>query len=105
MVEGKLPLVPRYRQVVRCVPLALGRPVWVDDPHFNLGYHLRRTALPAPGGERELRTLVGRVMSQNLDRAKPLWEMWIVEGPRARAAGRCCRRCITAWSTASPAPI
>ena len=62
------------------MPLALGRPVWVDDPHFNLGYHVRRTALPAPGGEQELRTLVGRVMSQNLDRAKPLWEMWIVEG-------------------------
>jgi diacylglycerol O-acyltransferase / wax synthase len=80
MVAGKLPLVPRYRQVVRFVPLAMGRPVWVDDPHFNLGYHLRRTALPAPGGEAELRTLVGRIMSQQLDRAKPLWEMWMAEG-------------------------
>ena len=49
MVRAKLPLVPRYRQKVHFVPLALGRPVWVDDPHFNLGYHLRRTALPAPG--------------------------------------------------------
>jgi diacylglycerol O-acyltransferase / wax synthase len=80
MVEGKLAFVPRYRQVVRSLPLALARPVWVDDPHFNLGYHVRRTALPDPGGEQELRALVGRVMSQNLDRAKPLWEMWVVEG-------------------------
>ncbi len=80
IVEGKLPLVPRYRQVVRAVPLSLAEPVWVDDPHFNLGYHLRRTALPAPGDEGQLRTLVGRVMSQNLDRAKPLWELWLVEG-------------------------
>src|SRR2546429_9601056 len=80
MVGGKLPLVPRYRQVVRFVPLAMGRPLWVDDAHFNLRYHLRRTALPAPGGEAELRTLVGRTMSQQLDRAKPLWEMWMAEG-------------------------
>ncbi len=80
MVESKLPLVPRYRQIVRFVPFGLARPVWADDPHFNLGYHLRRTALPAPGGDDELRALVGRVMSQNLDRARPLWEMWVVEG-------------------------
>jgi diacylglycerol O-acyltransferase / wax synthase len=80
MVQRKLPLVPRYRQVVRFVPLALARPVWADDPHFNLGYHVRRTALPQPGGDSELRALVGRVMSQNLDRAKPLWEMWVAEG-------------------------
>jgi diacylglycerol O-acyltransferase / wax synthase len=80
IVESKLAFVPRYRQVVRFVPLSLARPVWVDDPHFNLGYHLRRTALPDPGGDGELRSLVGRVMSQNLDRAKPLWELWVVEG-------------------------
>jgi WS/DGAT/MGAT family acyltransferase len=79
-VAAKLPLVPRYRQVVRFVPLDLSRPVWVDDPHFNLRYHVRRTALPSPGGDEELRLLVSRVMSQNLDRAKPLWEMWMVEG-------------------------
>jgi WS/DGAT/MGAT family acyltransferase len=79
-VQSKLALVPRYRQIVRFVPLALSRPLWIDDPHFNLGYHVRRTALPRPGGEQELRALVGRVMSQNLDRAKPLWEMWMVEG-------------------------
>ena len=79
-VAARLPLVPRYRQKVRFVPLALGRPAWVDDPHFNLEYHVRRTGLPAPGGDDELRTLVGRVMSQQLDRAKPLWEMWVAEG-------------------------
>ena len=79
-IAARLPLVPRYRQKVRFVPLALGRPTWVDDPHFNLDYHVRRTGLPAPGGDEELRNLVGRVMSQQLDRAKPLWEMWIVEG-------------------------
>jgi diacylglycerol O-acyltransferase / wax synthase len=80
MVESKLDLVPRYRQRVRFVPLELGRPVWVDDEHFNLEYHLRHTALPSPGGEKELRKLVGRVMSQQLDRARPLWEIWVVEG-------------------------
>jgi len=79
-VETRLAQVPRYRQKVRFVPLALGRPTWVEDPHFNLDYHVRRTALPAPGGDDELRALVGRVMSQQLDRAKPLWEMWVVEG-------------------------
>ncbi len=79
-VAARLPQVPRYRQKVRFVPLALGRPAWVDDPHFNLEYHVRRTALPAPGGDEELRNLVGRVMSQQLDRAKPLWEMWVAEG-------------------------
>ena len=80
MVDAKLALVPRYRQVVQFVPLELGRPVWADDPHFNIEDHLRHTALPAPGGEAELRKLVGRVMSQPLDRSKPLWEIWIVEG-------------------------
>ena len=80
MVDAKLDLVPRYRQRVRFVPLELGRPVWVDDPHFNIEYHLRHTALPAPGGESELRKLVGRVMAQQLDRSKPLWEIWVVEG-------------------------
>jgi len=79
MVLSKLPLVPRYRQVVRFIPFGVGRPVWVEDPYFNLEYHLRRSALPAPGGEQQLQRLVGRVMSQQLDRTKPLWEMWVVE--------------------------
>jgi diacylglycerol O-acyltransferase len=79
-VAGKLPLVPRYRQKVLIPPLQFGRPVWVDDPHFNLGYHLRHTALPHPGGERELLTQIGRIMSQRLDRQRPLWETWKIEG-------------------------
>jgi diacylglycerol O-acyltransferase len=80
MIGGKLPLVPRYRQRVREVPYDLGRPVWADDPHFNLAFHVRHTALPAPGGTEQLRNLVGRVMSAKLDQTKPLWEMWVVEG-------------------------
>ncbi len=79
MVLAKLPLVPRYRQTVRFVPLGVGRPVWVEDPHFYIEYHLRRSALPAPGGAEQLQRLVARVMSQQLDRTKPLWEMWVVE--------------------------
>jgi WS/DGAT/MGAT family acyltransferase len=79
-VESKLHLVPRYRQKVRYPPLHVGPPVWLDDPHFNLDYHVRRTALASPGGHPELRMLVGRVMSQQLDRHKPLWEMWVAEG-------------------------
>jgi WS/DGAT/MGAT family acyltransferase len=79
-IAARLPLVPRYRQKVRFVPFTLGRPVWVDDPYFNLDYHVRRTALPSPGGDDELRNLVGRVMSQQLDRNKPLWELWVAEG-------------------------
>jgi diacylglycerol O-acyltransferase len=77
---GKLHLAPRYRQRVCFLPLQSGRPVWVDDPHFKLGYHVRRTALPAPGDDDQLRILVGRVMSHQLDRTRPLWEMWVVEG-------------------------
>src|SRR3989442_1119633 len=80
MVAGKLGLVPRYRQKVRFVPLGLGAPVWVDDPHFNLDYHLRHTAVPPPGGDDQLRRMAARVFSQHLDRDKPLWEMWMVEG-------------------------
>jgi diacylglycerol O-acyltransferase len=80
MVAGKLGLVPRYRQKVRFVPLNLGSPVWVDDPHFRLGYHLRHTAIPTPGTEEQLRKMAARVFSQPLDRSKPLWELWMVEG-------------------------
>src|SRR5215471_16421550 len=79
-LTGRLPLVPRYRQKLHTVPFRLGRPVWVDDPHFDLGYHVRRTALPAPGGDRQLAELMARVMSQRLDRDRPLWEYWVIEG-------------------------
>jgi diacylglycerol O-acyltransferase / wax synthase len=80
MVAGKLGLVPRYRQKVRSVPLAVGSPVWVDDPHFSLNYHLRHTAIPKPGGDEQLRQMAARIFSQHLDRDKPLWELWAVEG-------------------------
>jgi diacylglycerol O-acyltransferase len=80
MVEGKLGLVPRYRQKVRFVPLGLGRPVWVDDPHFNLSYHLRHSALPPPGSNEQLRRTAARIFAQRLDRSKPLWEIWMLEG-------------------------
>jgi WS/DGAT/MGAT family acyltransferase len=78
--EQRLPLVPRYRQRLAFVPLGQGRPRWVDDPHLNLRYHVRSTALPSPGTERQLQDLAGRVFSQQLDRDKPLWEVWLVEG-------------------------
>src|SRR3954470_24997130 len=83
VVEGirtRLHLVPRYRQKLAFVPLGQGRPRWVDDPTFNIGYHVRATALPPPGGEEQLRTLPGRFFAQRLDRKKPLWEIWLVEG-------------------------
>jgi WS/DGAT/MGAT family acyltransferase len=79
-LAGRLPLVPRYRHKLRMVPFHLGRPVWVDDPHFDLGYHVRWTALPGPGGDQQLAELMARVMSQRLDRDHPLWEYWVVEG-------------------------
>ena len=61
------------------VPFGQGRPKWVDDPQFNLRYHIRHTALPEPGSEEQLLTLAARVFSQRLDRSKPLWEMWLVD--------------------------
>ncbi|MGZ6696972.1 MAG: wax ester/triacylglycerol synthase family O-acyltransferase [Solirubrobacteraceae bacterium] len=79
-VSRRLNLVPRFRQKLATPPLGLGRPRWIDDPTFNLAYHVRHTALPAPGTEAELRALIGRIFSQQLDRTKPLWELWMVEG-------------------------
>ena len=79
-LAGRLPRVPRYRQKLRTVPLRLGRPVWVDDPHFDLGYHVRWAGLPRPGGDQQLAGLMAQVMSQRLDRDHPLWEYWVIEG-------------------------
>jgi WS/DGAT/MGAT family acyltransferase len=79
-IASRLHLVPRFRQKLRFVPLDQGRPVWVDDPHLNLDYHVRQTALPAPGSDEQLRNLASRIFSQQLDRSKPLWELWLVEG-------------------------
>ncbi len=86
-IESRLHLVPRYRQRLAFVPLGQGRPVWVDDPHFNIRYHVRHSALPAPGGDEELAALGGRLFAQQLDRSKPLWEMNIVEGLSPDADG------------------
>jgi diacylglycerol O-acyltransferase / wax synthase len=79
-IERRLSLVPRYRQRLAFVPLGQGRPRWVDDPHLNLRYHVRYTALPSPGSEEQLKALAGRVFAQQLDRDKPLWELWLAEG-------------------------
>ncbi|MFN8052632.1 MAG: wax ester/triacylglycerol synthase family O-acyltransferase [Acidimicrobiales bacterium] len=80
MVESRLGDIPRYRQRVENVPLEIGRPIWVDDSDFDITYHLRHTALPAPGTDDQLCTLMGRLMAHPLDRRRPLWEAWLVEG-------------------------
>ena len=79
-IRGRLHLVPRYRQKLATPPLDTGRPLWIDDPNFNLEYHVRHAALPPPGTEDYLLQLAARIASQQLDRAKPLWECWLVEG-------------------------
>jgi diacylglycerol O-acyltransferase / wax synthase len=80
LYASKLHLIPRYRQRVRTVPFELGRPVWADDPHFDLGYHVRHIALPSPGDDAAFCRLMGLITSQPLDRQRPLWETWLVEG-------------------------
>jgi diacylglycerol O-acyltransferase len=80
MIESRLHLVPRYRQKLAFVPFQQGRPKWVDDPHLNLDYHVRTTAIPPPGDDDQLKALASRVFSQRLDRDKPLWELWVAEG-------------------------
>jgi len=80
VIRSRLHLVPRYRQKLAFPPLETGRPVWVDDPSFNIEYHVRHTALPEPGSEEQLLNTAARIFSQRLDRCKPLWEIWIVEG-------------------------
>ena len=77
--EAALDSIPRYRQRVEWVP-GFGHPVWIDDDRFNMRFHLRHTRLPLPGDERSLKRLVGRLFSQHLDRSRPLWEFWDVEG-------------------------
>jgi WS/DGAT/MGAT family acyltransferase len=77
--ESILQSVPRYRQKLKWIPIA-GRPVWVDDEHFQLDYHIRHVALPHPGGLDELKRMAARVIEHELDRNRPLWELWVVEG-------------------------
>src|SRR5438552_15962350 len=79
-IRLRLHLVPRYRHKLAYTAIDSGRPVWVDDPSFNLEYHVRHTALPAPGTFEQLQELTARIFSQQLDRSKPLWEMWLIEG-------------------------
>ena len=80
VLRGRLHLVPRYRQKLSVPPAGTGRPLWIDDPNFSLEYHVRHSALPKPGDEAQLLRLAGRIFSQQLDRSKPLWEIWMVEG-------------------------
>ena len=80
LIGQRLGLVPRWRQKVREVPAHLGLPVWVDDADFDLDYHVRHSALPAPGTDEQLRALVGRLLGRRLDRSRPLWEIYLVEG-------------------------
>lgn len=80
LISQRIGLVPRYRQKVRWVPGHLANPVWVDDPEFDVTYHVRRSALPKPGTDAQLRELVGRLQSRQLDRNRPLWEIYLVEG-------------------------
>jgi diacylglycerol O-acyltransferase len=80
LIRDRITFVPRYRQLVKSVPGRLANPVWVDDDHFDLGYHVRRSALPRPGSLDQLRELVARIVSRPLDRSRPLWEVYFVEG-------------------------
>ncbi len=79
-IRGRLHLVPRYRQKLATPPAGTGRPLWVDDTNFNLEFHVRHSALPAPGSEAQLLEMAARIASLPLDRDKPLWEFWLVEG-------------------------
>jgi diacylglycerol O-acyltransferase / wax synthase len=79
-VERRLPQIPRYRQKVREVKLGLARPVWIDDCDFDITYHIRRSALPSPGSDAQLHELIARLGSRPLDKSRPLWEMYLIEG-------------------------
>ncbi|MDZ4235383.1 MAG: wax ester/triacylglycerol synthase family O-acyltransferase, partial [Dietzia sp.] len=79
-VEQRLPQIPRYRQKVQEVPFGVARPVWVDDRDFDITYHVRRSALPSPGSDTQLHDLIARLGSRPLDKSRPLWEMYLVEG-------------------------
>src|SRR6266511_2476068 len=80
VMGSRIHLAPRFRQKVVFPPFAVARPVWVDDANFDIDFHIRRAALPSPGGRRELVDYVQRVISRPLDRTKPLWELYLIEG-------------------------
>jgi diacylglycerol O-acyltransferase len=85
-IESRLRYVPRFRKKLKWIPLGVDRPVWVDDPHFDIRFHIRHTGLPKPAGEREALRLMSRVMSMPLDRRRPLWEMWLFDLPGGKKA-------------------
>jgi hypothetical protein len=97
-IRSRLHLVPRYRQKLAFPPIEMGMPLWIDDPSFNLEYHIRHTALPDPGSEDQLLLLTARIFSQRLDRSKPLWELWLVEGLEGGSFASSPRP-ITRWWT------
>jgi diacylglycerol O-acyltransferase / wax synthase len=99
LIADRIAFVPRYRQRLQAVPGRLANPVWVDDDDFDFTYHVRRSALPRPGSHDQLRELVSRVMSRRLDRSRPLWEVYLVEG--LEAGSPCSARRIRSWSTGS----
>ena len=80
LLDAKLPRVPRYPQVVRTMPLEVLRPMWVDDEHFDIGHHLMHATVPAHGGKRQLRELAASILATRLDRSRPLWETWLLDG-------------------------
>ena len=98
-VRERVHLIPRYAMRLDEAPLGLANPAWIDDEGFDADRHVRRVALPAPGGDAELCELVGQMLSEPLDRGRPLWQMTLVEGLAGDAA-RWWPRCTTRWSTA-----
>src|SRR6476620_11582410 len=79
-LASRLPLLPEFRRRIAYVPFDLHRPVWFDDPDFDFDYHVRRIAVPSPGGPEQIADIVGDIASRPLDRARPLWEFWVIEG-------------------------
>ncbi|MFL6168693.1 MAG: wax ester/triacylglycerol synthase domain-containing protein, partial [Ornithinibacter sp.] len=80
LISQRIAHVPRYRQRIKTVPGGLGNPVWVDDTNFDMSYHVRRSALPRPGSDEQLEELVARIQPRPLDRSRPMWEVYLVEG-------------------------
>lgn len=100
-IEERLAEVPRYRQKVRTVPLGIARPVWVEDRDFDITYHVRVSALPQPGSDDQLHDLVARLNSRPLDRERPLWEVYLIEG-LADDRLAVFSRPTSPWSTVAP---